>query len=89
MVFQSGFTANAGHGVVTVVEGEDVISSHELNHASIIDGSRLSRATIKSVFRTPGCMPCADILRSAGPLRTWRKLLITDGVFQDGLVIYA
>src|SRR6476619_3932521 len=46
VVFQSGFTANAGT-VSSILTKEDVIISDELNHASIIDGSRLSRATIK------------------------------------------
>src|SRR5207237_1080517 len=46
VVFQSGFAANAGT-VAAVLTKEDVVVSDELNHASIIDGSRLSRATIK------------------------------------------
>src|SRR5271170_6212850 len=46
VVFQSGFTANAGT-VSAVLGKEDLIVSDELNHASIIDGARLSKATIK------------------------------------------
>ncbi len=46
VVFQSGFTANAGT-VSSILTKEDVVISDELNHASIIDGCRLSRATIK------------------------------------------
>ena len=46
VVFQSGFTANAGT-VSSILAKDDVIISDELNHASIIDGCRLSRATIK------------------------------------------
>src|SRR4051794_34241128 len=49
VVFQSGFAANAGT-VSAILGREDFIISDELNHASIIDGARLSRATIK-VFR--------------------------------------
>src|SRR4029077_9076708 len=49
VVFQSGFTANAGT-VSAVLGKEDLIISDELNHASIFDGARLSRATIK-VFK--------------------------------------
>src|SRR5215472_10832429 len=49
VVFQSGFTANAGT-VAAILGKEDLIISDELNHASIIDGCRLSRAKIK-VFR--------------------------------------
>ena len=46
VVFQSGFTANAGT-VSAILTKEDVVISDELNHASIIDGCRLSRAAIK------------------------------------------
>src|SRR5437867_8343722 len=46
VVFQSGFAANAGT-VSAVLGKDDFIISDELNHASIIDGARLSRATIK------------------------------------------
>ena len=46
VVFQSGFTANAGT-VSSILGRDEIIISDELNHASIIDGARLSRATIK------------------------------------------
>src|SRR5207253_5299997 len=77
VVFQSGFTANAGT-VSAVLTKDDVVVSDELNHASIIDGSRLSRATIK-VFPHKDPAAARTILQDlpAGP----RKLLITDGVF--------
>ena len=81
VVFQSGFTANAGT-VSSILSKEDVVISDELNHASIIDGCRLSRATIK-VFRHKDVDAARAILRDlpAGQ----RKLLITDGVFSmDG-----
>ena len=45
LMFQSGFTANAGT-VAAILDKEDVIVSDQLNHASIIDGARLSRAEI-------------------------------------------
>src|ERR1700686_1477088 len=48
VVFQSGFTANAGT-VAAILGKDDLIISDELNHASIIDGARLSRATIKEI----------------------------------------
>jgi glycine C-acetyltransferase len=81
VVFQSGFTANAGT-VSAVLSKEDVIVSDALNHASIIDGCRLSRAAIK-VFPHKDVDAARDILRDLMPGQ--RKLLITDGVFSmDG-----
>ena len=81
VVFQSGFTANAGT-VASLLGREDVIVSDELNHASIIDGARLSRATIK-VF-PHGDAAAARAIVEALP-RTQRTLIITDGVFSmDG-----
>src|SRR6202163_2596780 len=61
VVFQSGFTANAGT-VSAVLGKEDLIVSDELNHASIIDGARLSRATIK-VFKHKDVKDCERILQ--------------------------
>jgi glycine C-acetyltransferase len=81
VVFQSGFAANAGT-VAAVLSKEDVVISDELNHASIIDGARLSRATIK-VFPHKDVDAARKVLQDlpAGQ----RKLLITDGVFSmDG-----
>ena len=81
VVFQSGFTANAGT-VSSILTREDVVVSDELNHASIIDGCRLSRATIK-VFAHRDVGAARKILR--GLPAAQRKLLITDGVFSmDG-----
>ncbi|MGH9815564.1 MAG: glycine C-acetyltransferase [Candidatus Acidiferrales bacterium] len=82
VVFQSGFAANAGT-VSAILGKEDLIISDELNHASIIDGCRLSRATIK-VFQHKDVADCERICQET---RDWpgRKLLITDGVFSmDG-----
>ena len=82
VVFQSGFTANAGT-VQAILTREDVIISDELNHASIIDGCRLSRAEIK-VFPHKDIEACEKILKELAG-RTCRKLLVTDGVFSmDG-----
>jgi glycine C-acetyltransferase len=81
VVFQSGFTANAGT-VSAILTKDDVVISDELNHASIIDGCRLSRAAIK-VFPHKDVDAARKIARElpAGQ----RKLLITDGVFSmDG-----
>jgi glycine C-acetyltransferase len=81
VVFQSGFTANAGT-VSSILGKDDVIVSDELNHASIIDGARLSRATIK-VFPHRDVAAARQILEALG--RHPRTLLITDGVFSmDG-----
>ena len=78
VVFQSGFTANAGT-VSAILGKEDLIISDELNHASIIDGCRLSRATIK-VFKHKDIADCERVLKET---ENWpgKKLLITDGVF--------
>jgi len=81
VVFQSGFTANAGT-VSSILAKDDVVVSDELNHASIIDGARLSRAEIK-VFPHKDVDAARAILTSLPASR--RTLLITDGVFSmDG-----
>lgn len=82
ITFQSGFTANLGTIPALVGKG-DVIFSDELNHASIIDGCRLSRAT---VVRYDHANPASllDVVReNKGNFR--RGLVVTDGVFSmDG-----
>src|SRR5687767_2075162 len=81
VVFQSGFAANAGT-VSAVLTKEDVVISDELNHASIIDGCRLSRAAIK-VFPHKDAAAARKVIE--GLPAGQRKLLITDGVFSmDG-----
>ena len=82
LVFQSGFNANLG--VIPVLVGrDDVIYSDELNHASIIDGCRLSRAEIKAHPHLD--MKALEELLKADAARPGRKLIITDGVFSmDG-----
>lgn len=80
--FQSGFNANLAV-IPALVDQNDAIFSDELNHASIIDGCRLSRATI---IRYPHNDPqgLADILEKEGS-RFRRRLVVTDGVFSmDG-----
>ncbi len=82
VVFQSGFTANAGT-VSSILGKEDFILSDELNHASIIDGARLSRAKIK-VFRHKDVAHAEELLKEIQN-EPGRKLIITDGVFSmDG-----
>ncbi len=83
ITFQSGFNANLG-AIPALVGKEDVIFSDELNHASIIDGCRLSRAT---VIRYAHIDP-EDLRRkmSAAKEQDYRRaLVVTDGVFSmDG-----
>jgi glycine C-acetyltransferase len=82
VVFQSGFTANAGT-VSAVLGKDDLIVSDELNHASIIDGARLSKATIK-VFKHKDLSDCERVLQEHASF-PGKKLIITDGVFSmDG-----
>jgi glycine C-acetyltransferase len=82
VVFQSGFAANAGT-VSSILGKDDFIISDELNHASIIDGARLSRAKIL-VFRHKDLAHAEEQLASVEH-QPGHKLLITDGVFSmDG-----
>jgi glycine C-acetyltransferase len=82
ITFQSGFTANLGV-IPALVGKEDVIFSDELNHASIIDGSRLSGA---SIVRYAHCDPVSLGKVIAEERSKYRRaLVITDGVFSmDG-----
>lgn len=82
VVFQSGFAANAGT-VSAILTPDDHIISDALNHASIIDGARLSRAKIH-VFPHKDASAAEEKLQSIGG-SAGRKLVITDGVFSmDG-----
>ncbi|MGB9813919.1 MAG: 8-amino-7-oxononanoate synthase [Thermovenabulum sp.] len=82
IVFSSGYLANLG--VISALMGRgDLVLSDELNHASIIDGCRLSRATVK-VFRHRDVTHLRDILLAER--NSYRRcLIVTDGVFSmDG-----
>ena len=82
LVFQSGFTSNAGT-VAAILGPDDVIVSDRLNHASIIDGARLSRAEIRVYDHRDATHADELLAGSARPGR--RQLLVTDGVFSmDG-----
>jgi len=82
VVFQSGFTANAGT-VSAILGKDDFIISDQLNHASIIDGARLSRAKIL-VFNHKDLAHAEEQLRSVKD-QPGHKVVITDGVFSmDG-----
>src|SRR6266853_2506169 len=82
VVFQSGFAANAGT-VSAILSPDDHIISDALNHASIIDGCRLSRAKIH-VFQHRDTAKAEEHLAGLSSA-AGRKLLVTDGVFSmDG-----
>jgi glycine C-acetyltransferase len=79
--FQSGFCANLG-ALGSLVGPEDVVFSDELNHASIIDGCRLSRAKVTR-YAHADPQDLLDKLRGESSAR--RRLVISDGVFSmDG-----
>src|SRR6185503_882143 len=83
LVFQSGYTANVGV-VSTLMQEGDLILSDELNHASIIDGCRLSKAG-RGVYRHLDYDHLRELLRSARATKTNRILVVADGVFSmDG-----
>jgi len=81
MVFPTGFQANVGT-IPALVGPEDLVLSDELNHASIIDGIRLSRArVVRYAHADPDALQAA--IRASGPAR--RRLIVTDTVFSmDG-----
>ena len=81
LVFQSGFACNSG--IIPVLAGDgDVIITDELNHASIIDGIRLSKAS-RRIFLHADMNALEEALRESQGAR--RRLVVTDGVFSmDG-----
>lgn len=88
LVFTSGFTANSGC-IPAVLTDKDVVISDELNHASIIDGVRLSTAAYKKsqgwVFPHKDMDGLEDCLKRANEQGFAKKMIITDGVFSmDG-----
>ena len=82
LIYSSGYTANVGL-IPTLVRGsEDVIISDELNHGSIIDGVRLTKAS-RAVYQHNDMAALEQVLKEHSSSE--RKLIITDGVFSmDG-----
>ncbi len=81
LVFQSGFTCNQGV-LSAILTAEDVVISDELNHASIIDGIRLTKAGRK-VYKHVDMASLEDALKASAGYR--KRLIVTDGVFSmDG-----
>ncbi len=81
LVFSTGYHANIGV-ISSVVGADDVVVSDELNHASIIDGCRLSRARV-AVYRHNDVVSLREVLAECGDAR--RILVVTESVFSmDG-----
>ena len=82
LIYSSGYTANVGL-IPTLVRGsEDIIISDELNHGSIIDGVRLTKAS-RAVYQHNDMSALEQVLKEHSG--SGRKLIITDGVFSmDG-----
>jgi len=76
LVFNTGYMANVGL-LTTLMEGGDLILSDELNHASIVDGGRLSRAEVW-VYRHRAMDHLEALLKRSSHRR---RLIVTDGVF--------
>ncbi|CAN2251584.1 glycine C-acetyltransferase [Bacillus vallismortis] len=81
LVFQSGFTTNQGV-LSSILSKDDIVISDELNHASIIDGIRLTKAD-KKVYQHVDMSDLERVLRKSMNYRM--RLIVTDGVFSmDG-----
>ena len=80
LIFNSGYSANTGI-IPAIADEGDVIFSDELNHASIVDGCRLSRAK-KVIYRHKGTKNLSELIEKE---TAKRKIIITDSIFSmDG-----
>ncbi len=81
LVFQSGFTTNQGI-LSSILAPEDVVISDELNHASIIDGIRLTKASRK-IYAHKDMDQLESCLKESASFQ--KRVVVTDGVFSmDG-----
>ncbi|MBI5241087.1 MAG: glycine C-acetyltransferase [Elusimicrobia bacterium] len=84
LVFQSGFTVNVACCQSLMTDESDLLVSDQLNHASIIDGGRLSKA-VRKIYPHKDMKALKDILESPEARKARRKMIVTDGVFSmDG-----
>ncbi|HAM36218.1 MAG TPA: glycine C-acetyltransferase [Elusimicrobia bacterium] len=84
LVFQSGFTVNVACCQSLMTDEKDLLVSDELNHASIIDGARLAKAS-RRIYPHKDMKALKAILESAEARGARRKMIVTDGVFSmDG-----
>lgn len=88
LIYQTGFAANAGL-IPQLADKGDIIISDELNHGSIIDGVRLSKAD-RGVYKHSDMADLENVLRDTDSKGYRRILIITDGVFSmDGDIAHA
>ena len=84
LTFQSGFTVNVACCQSLMSSDKDLLISDELNHASIIDGGRLSKA-VRKIYPHNDMKALQAILESPEAKTARRKMIVTDGVFSmDG-----
>ena len=84
LVFQSGFTVNVACCQSLMSDEKDLLISDELNHASIIDGARLSKAA-RRVYKHKDMKHLREILEAPEARAARRRMIVTDGVFSmDG-----
>ncbi|MDE2291125.1 MAG: glycine C-acetyltransferase, partial [Elusimicrobia bacterium] len=84
VVFQSGFATNVALCQSLMTSEDDLLVSDQLNHASIIDGGRLSKA-VRKVYPHKDMKALEAVLSSPEARKARRRMIVTDGVFSmDG-----